>query len=97
MSLLTGIVPLKTYNTISPNSDGHNDYLKIEVKESEFIRFRVYNEHSVLIYETKENGCLWDGVSTSGYYSVGTNFFRLYYVDENGVNVMKTGVIYVER
>lgn len=87
-------------NTFTPNNDGVNDVFQPVGTEVRDYEFAVWNRWGNLVFETEEQGKVWDGSYNGGdhYVQDGTYTFRVAY---NGTcsaeMIVKTGYITVIR
>ncbi len=95
------------YNAISANDDGRNDYFIIDgIEECPQNTVEIYNRWGVKVFETTSyntNGNVFNGysdgrvtVSKNEKLPVGTYFYHINFLDENGgIRTKKAGYLYI--
>jgi len=73
----------KVANAFSPNGDGINDLLKVNIECYPFnYQFSVFNRYGQLVFVTKDYNKGWDGKMNGTALSVGTYYYILTYRNE---------------
>lgn len=83
-------------NSISPNSDGINDYFSIPQKNLiQELEFTVYNRYGEIIYHTTNKDFEWNGSVNGKLFFGATYTYTLHIVDYEGVSSNHKGSITV--
>jgi gliding motility-associated-like protein len=86
-------------NVFTPNGDGQNDKLIINMVSSiKAIRFfRVYNRWGKMLFETRQPGEGWDGRFNGQLQPMDTYTWVIEAIDENGMIIKKQGTVTLLR
>jgi gliding motility-associated-like protein len=85
-------------NIITPNGDGINDQLKINMTcKALDLSFSIYNRWGQLLYQSQSQRPSWDGSVNGEFASDGTYFYVLTYMDEAGQERRFQGSLTVVR
>ncbi|MFA8450080.1 MAG: choice-of-anchor L domain-containing protein [Bacteroidales bacterium] len=83
----------------SPNKDGKNDYfyVKLEEKIVEKFDIGIYNRWGQRVFSSKDYTKKWDGMYNGEYVDAGPYAIKLQVKFLNGVEVVKSQILYVVR
>lgn len=85
-------------NAFSPNGDGINDYLQINlVQISQFKYFKLFDRYGNLIFETLNPSINWNGTINGKPLNVDTYFWVASGTDNNGLSINRTGAIVITK
>jgi gliding motility-associated-like protein len=89
---------LNVPNVFTPNNDGVNDAILLNVNSVESVRFNVYDRWGALTFSSNQIPIEWKGFNTNGIEaSEGVYFYVLTYITQSGVQVEQKGTISLFR
>ncbi len=84
-------------NAVSPNKDEINEEFNIVVRGMETFNIQVFNGWGEVVYSANETNKGWDASANGKTALIGTYFYLFTGFDLNGIEVIRSGPIYVIR
>lgn len=80
-------------NTFSPNGDGLNDVFRIYGLYKQLDEFSIYNRYGERVFHTKSTSAGWDGLYKARRCDVGTYYYIIKLVNNNGEQESRKGQV----
>lgn len=85
-------------SAFSPNRDGLNDQLKVHLScPISSFEFKIFNRFGTKVFESTNAASSWDGTHGVSFADVGTYYYMLKVIDNNGQQFFKKGSVVLVR
>lgn len=84
-------------NIITPNGDGHNDYLMLECNDLTSFQITIYDMNGKVVFSSNDPAFEWNGELPDGLVEEGNYVYQIYAVGEDGAIYEDGRVVQVKK